>query len=1167
MKFMDKIEVLNDIKSNIVSWYDFKENATVLIIGEEVKQITQYLYSRLSKVVVVKPNEIQNIEEFEKFDYILIKDYMKCLENVKSFLKLDGTILLLLNNRFGINNFSRKNGISIICEDSNNVFGKNEIEEFLKMQGFSNYKFFYPLPNYEYSNVIFSDEYLPRYNHTKLFNNIVYDENESMIFNELQALKQITKAQNFKEFANSYFVEINPKTEMRFASFNNERKKEYRLCTKLYNDYVVKEAINEDSQIHISNMAQNIQVLKEHGFDMLDEFKDGKIISKYMTDKTVYQIVVDWINNDKIEEACKLIQNWFEEIKVKFACDKTDELNTEIFGKIQDCSDLMIVKQAYIDLVFENTFMIDNKFVFFDQEWSLKNIPLEFILYRAINNMYMYNSEIEEKLPRKILLEKFGLLKYLELFVASEKAIQDLVIDNEIMELYRKDDNILDLDKLINENNTQKQYIKKLTNEKDELKRRARLLEVEDKKKEDYIELLKKENQDRTNHIARLEEFRKKQEETINNLNEIIKVKEHQIEVYENMKIVKLIRKLKGKKLNRERKMINIKHIRNQIIFYIKKYGIVKTAKKCIKTVLRKMKAILKGKKDVNYGGYGDWIRTNEVAENELKKQFNTKFANMPKISLIVPMYNTNEKFFSELVDCLIAQTYSNWELCLADGSPKKNGKLNKIIEKDERIKYKFLNDNKGISGNSNEAIKMASGDYIALLDHDDLLSPYALYEVVKCINKNPEAQFIYSDEDKIDQNGNRSEGYFKPDFAPDTLRSQNYICHFSIFKKELMEKLGGFNPEMDGAQDYDIFLRMSEIVKPENIKHIPRILYHWRIHRGSTAQLDSNAKNYAFDNGIKAIEAHLKRVGLEGTVTNGSINGIYRVDYKVKGEPKVSIIIPNKDGKDILEVCVNSVLEKTTYQNYEIVIVENNSETEEIFGYYKELEKNEKIKVVNYPKKGFNYSGIINFGVKNSSGDYVIQLNNDTELLTPNWLEIMLGFAQREDVGAVGVKLYYPDETIQHAGIVVGLGGVAGNRFKSIPKDGHGYFARESMIENLTAVTAACIMTPKSVFDEVQGMDENLAVAFNDVDFCLKIREKGYLVVYNPFVEFTHYESKSRGYEDTLEKKKRFEGEIATFKKKWQNFLDEGDPYYNINLSPDTEVYHMRKDKIEYQK
>ncbi len=610
-----------------------------------------------------------------------------------------------------------------------------------------------------------------------------------------------------------------------------------------------------------------------------------------------------------------------------------------------------------------------------------------------------------------------------------------------------------------------------------------------------------------------------------------------------------------------------IKHRINQIKFYIQKYGFIKTVKKCIKVVIRKIIRIIKNEKDLQYGDYGGWIRYNELKDADLKNQMKKNFEISPKISIVVPMYKTKEKFLKEIIECVINQTYANWELCLADGSPEKNEVYEKYILKDERIKYKFLNENLGISGNSNKAIEMATGDYIALLDHDDLLAEYALFEVVKCINKYPDAEFIYSDEDKIDENGNRYDAYFKPDFAPDTLRCQNYICHFSIFKKELMKKLNGFKTNYDGAQDYDIFLRMSEIVEPKNIKHISRILYHWRVHNESTAKLDSNAKNYAFEAGKKAIEDHLKRVGLKGKVSNGCIDGIYRIDYEITGNPKVSIIIPNKDGKETLKVCVDSILEKSTYKNYEIVIVENNSETEEIFEYYKELEKNKKIRIVKYPNKGFNYSAIINCGVKNSEGEFVVQLNNDTEILTTNWLELLIGFAQREDVGAVGAKLYYPDETIQHAGIIVGIGGIAGNRFKSIPKSGHAYFAKESMIENLSAVTGACLFSRKSIYEEVGFMNEKLAVAFNDVDFCLKIREKGYLIVYNPFVEFIHYESKSRGQEDTPEKIKRFQGEINTFEKRWQNFLDEGDPYYNINLSLDTEVYHMKNCKVNYEK
>jgi len=630
------------------------------------------------------------------------------------------------------------------------------------------------------------------------------------------------------------------------------------------------------------------------------------------------------------------------------------------------------------------------------------------------------------------------------------------------------------------------------------------------------------------------------------------------------------------------------RHRYNQIKFYIGKYGFIKTIKKCIKTAIRRIIRFIKNEKELQYGDYGGWIKYNEPKDADLKIQMKRKFDFEPKISVVVPMYNTKEKFFKELIKCMMDQTYSNWELCLADGSPKQNDNLKKYYEQDKRIKYKYLDGNLGIAGNSNAAIGMATGDYIALLDHDDVLADYALYEIVYNLNKFPNAEFLYSDEDKIDENGNRYDAYFKPDIAPDTLRCQNYICHFSVFKKELMEKLGGFRENYDGAQDYDIFLRMLEITDSKNISHVPKILYHWRVHNESTAKLNSNAKNYAFEAGKKAIEDHIKRVGLEGTVSKGCIDGIYRIDYKVIGEPKVSIVIPNKDGKDILEVCINSIFEKSTYKNFEIVITENNSETNEIYDYYKTLLKNDKIKIVNYNtgkrieteeecsieytnknrrevKPGFNYSAIINFGVKNTTGEYVVQLNNDTELITPNWLELMLGFCQRKDVGAVGVKLYYQDETIQHAGIIVGIGGIAGNRFKSIPKSGHGYFAKESMIENLSAVTAACIMTPKSIYEEVGWMDEGLAVAFNDVDFCLKIREKGYLVVYNPFIEFWHYESKTRGQEDSPAKIKRFQGEMSRFEQRWPEILDSGDPYYNINLSLDTEVYHMKNIKVNY--
>lgn len=562
---------------------------------------------------------------------------------------------------------------------------------------------------------------------------------------------------------------------------------------------------------------------------------------------------------------------------------------------------------------------------------------------------------------------------------------------------------------------------------------------------------------------------------------------------------------------------------------------------------------------------YQKWIAANEPTEEELEEQRNHKFEHNPKISIIIPMYNTPVKFFGELVDSLISQTYTNWELCLADGSNEENPELKDIYSKDSRIKYKFIGENKGISGNTNEALTLATGDFIGLLDHDDILPVFSLYEVVKCINNHPEVDFIYTDEDKFEEvGGKRYDPYFKSDFGPDTLRANNYICHFSVFRKDLMEKLGGFRSEFDGAQDYDILLRMSEIA--EHIYHIPKILYHWRVHELSTAKAGAHAKPYAYEAGKKAVQAHIDRLGLKGTVEAGNTLGTYKVNYEVIGNPKVSIIIPNKDYASTLKVCLKSIIKLTTYKNYEIIVVENNSTEDETFEYYKKIDGKDNIKVVYYPEKVFNYSAIINFGVRNCTGDYVIQLNNDTELLTPNWLQEMLGFAQREDVGAVGVKMYYPDRTIQHAGIIVGIGGVAGHVFKNIPKNLHGYFSKDAMIQNLSAVTAACIMTPRKIYDDVGYMDEEFKVAFNDVDFCLKIRETGKLIIYTPYVEFLHYESKSRGYEDTVEKQQRFKGEIDRFYSKWQGFLDKGDPYYNINLRLDNDQCAIKECKVDYK-
>lgn len=590
---------------------------------------------------------------------------------------------------------------------------------------------------------------------------------------------------------------------------------------------------------------------------------------------------------------------------------------------------------------------------------------------------------------------------------------------------------------------------------------------------------------------------------------------------------------------------MNLKNNFNKLKYYFRRYGFFKTLGKVLKRLLH-----IKENRKTNQEQYKIWMEKNEPKAGELEFQRNFKFEYKQKISIVVPMYNTDETFFEKLIESLEKQTYSNWELCLADGSEEKNENLKKYYEGKENIKYKFLNSNKGISENTNEAIKLATGDFIGFLDHDDILSQDCLYEVVKTINKIKNVDFIYSDEDKIDEQGERFEPYFKPDFSPETLECNNYITHFVVVKKDLLKKVGNLNSKFNGAQDFDFVLRATE--KANKVCHISKVLYHWRVHKSSTANI-ADAKPYAYEAGIKVIEEHLKRTNKKGIVEFGQdVPGIYKIKFDIKGSPKVSILIPNKDNVNLLKNCIESILNLTTYTNYEINIIENNSIQDETFEYYSKISQNSKIKILDYnTDKEFNYSSLINFGVQNSDGDFILQLNNDTKLLTKDWLELFIGYAQNKEIGAIGARLYYEDKSIQHAGIAIGLSGIAGNLLVNLPYGKHAYFGREAATRNVSAVTGACLFCRRELYEEVCFMDEiNFKVAFNDVDFCLKILEKGYRNVYVPYIELIHYESKSRGYEYTKEQQERFNKECNNFKEKWKKVIEKGDPYYSKNFS-----------------
>ena len=548
---------------------------------------------------------------------------------------------------------------------------------------------------------------------------------------------------------------------------------------------------------------------------------------------------------------------------------------------------------------------------------------------------------------------------------------------------------------------------------------------------------------------------------------------------------------------------------------------------------------------------YGEWYELTKPTEEELKAQRETHFEKEPLFSVVIPVYKTPERYLKEMLDSILDQTYGNWEVCIADGSPRGQDVekvLKKYAQKDSRIRYEILGGNRGISGNTNAALAMAKGEYVILADHDDTIPPQAFYEVAKAINKHPDCDVLYSDEDKLDMDGKALfDPHFKPDFNPDLLTSVNYICHLFVVKKELLDQVGGFRQEFDGAQDYDFIFRCTEQAK--EIVHIPQVLYHWRCHQDSTAS-NPESKMYAFEAGSRAIMAHYERMGIPAErVEKGVDYGIYHTTFKIKGEPLISIIIPNKDERESLKKCIDSIEKKSTYENYEILIVENNSTSKEIFEYYKELSDNPKIRLLKW-KEGFNYSAINNFAAKKAKGEYLLFLNNDMEVIASDWMEELLGHCQREGTGAVGARLYYPNETIQHAGTIIGIGGIAGHMFVDMPGERTGYMHKAAIQQDLSAVTAACMMVKRSVFEAVNGFEEKLSVAFNDVDLCLRIRAQGELIVYDPYVELYHYESKSRGTEDSKEKVRRFQEEIEFMRCRWEKLLKAGDPYYNKHFS-----------------
>ncbi len=614
----------------------------------------------------------------------------------------------------------------------------------------------------------------------------------------------------------------------------------------------------------------------------------------------------------------------------------------------------------------------------------------------------------------------------------------------------------------------------------------------------------------------------------------------------------------------------------------------------------------LQEKKEAERVPYEPWYENHKATEAELLRQRKEsgRWKDAPRISIVVPLYCTKEDFLRQMIASVQAQSYENWQLCLADASPAEadgSTQTGRVVgeyrQSDGRIVYQALQENRGIAENTNAAIELSDGDWIAFMDHDDLLAPDALYEAAALMRRGPKRQsavecagllqpqkengsyeLIYTDEDKVDMEGRAHfEPHFKPDFNLDLLRSNNYITHFTMVSRALFLRVGGLRGEFDGAQDYDFILRCIEAT--EAVGHVPRILYHWRCHQESTAS-NPFSKQYAVEAGRRAIAQHLERVGVPAEVAATKDMGFYTVRYLHRDEPLVSIIIPSKDETQALGKCL-AAIERSSYQNYEVIVVENNS-CEETFSYYRRLAPKctqregtvfyegrlsggQRLRIAVWREK-FHYSRLNNFGESFAEGEYLVLMNNDIEMITRAWIEELLGTCQRAEVGAVGAKLYYPDNTVQHAGIVVGIGGsargIGQNMFAGLSRARSGYLHKASLTMDYSAVTAACMMVKRDVYEKVGGFADALAVAFNDVDFCLKVRALGLLVVYQPRVEAYHYESKSRGSEDTPEKVARFQREIEYMRETWIGILKNGDPYYNPNFSPYVSDYGLRDNR-----
>ncbi len=1163
------MEKLLEFKRNIISWYPIKNGESVLQIGED-EFILEALKEKTDNIKTVeKPSD-----DDARYDYITLIGYFDKLESeedIRNIIKYssnhlnkNGKILLAMKNRFGMKYFSgdKYNNLETyesIEKETDTFLGKGRIERMLYELGLK-YKFYYPLPDYEYTNVIYSNDFMPTEDSIEQRDLTLCSNNAYLNFSEKNAYKQLLKEERnlFPFFANSYFIEISNQdnfTDVRFVSFGIIRKKEHRIKTIISKNNVYKCANSIDAKEHMEALAKNISILNDLKIPNIGKAVDNTIECKFLANAKSYdEYLMDIYKKDGLNGVINKITDYKKNF-LDVLYDENYSTNRNIFDKYKVYvpdrikEKLHFVKHGMLDLIFQNL-LVENgifgqKIYAYDQEWYEENVPIEFILYRSL----FYFSEIQQTEDINEIYRTFGLDEFLGYFVKLENNFQDELTDKETWQLHYDA-----VSKIHYETELFKDYEKKKI-ENEEYKKQISDLNFTLSQKEQEI-------QNYSNQLSLISNSLSWK------LTKPFRIISWVLNPFSKASFIDRIMPPGGRRRIEYDQKQSKKKYEKRVENYFK-LSDEKTAEYWKGIDHRKYllyEKLLKKQTDEDVKRYEKYQFNNMLTDQEYDLEEKEKFSKKPKISIVIPLFNTDPDYFRELLYSIHLQSYKNWELCLADGSLEEQSEIKSMIENDKRIKYKFLGKNGGISENTNEAIKMATGDYLFLCDHDDMLEFNTLYEIVKVINENG-ADFIYSDEDKFHY---LDEPYFaphfKPDYAPDTLCSQNYICHICCFKKSLYDETEGFNGLYNGAQDYDIILKLVEIAK--HIVHIPKVLYHWRVSSASTA-MTMEAKPYAIEAGKKAIESHLERIGAKGKVFLGLNIGSYGIDYEVEGNPKVTILIRNYNEIDNLDRCISSILSKTTYQNYEVCIIDENSYFENVKSYYKELEKEERVTILYYDKF-LDAPSSFNFGINNSHGDYIIVLDNTAEILTENWIERMLGFIQRSDVGAVGVKIYNPDYTIKNASYIIGGPNGVINAFEGISKIEHSYFERENLIQNVNAVSALCMMIKRSTVEEIGLFDEEYSKSHYDIDYSLRLREKGYLIVYNPYVEIISYER------DANNELNDFEEEWNGFMKMGDNLIFNGvlgngekldlykkvDEYYNPNMSLE-EVFEVKTEKI----